>query len=88
MTNVLKDGGAKQDGFLTHQSHFRAQEFHIEITDVVPIKQDIALDWVVESFQELEDRRFPRARRANNCCKFVLWDLNVDVLQYNDFDEQ
>ena len=81
MTNVLIHTRSKQHRFLTYQSYAGAQKLDVKRPDIMVIKKDASLHWIIKPFEELEDCGLSGTRRTDNGREFSNWDIEIDVLQ-------
>jgi len=70
----------QQRGVLRHHRDLRAQTLLRHGRDVLAVDQDAAGLGLVEAQQQVDERRFPRARRADQSDALARLDRDVDVV--------
>ncbi len=82
--DVVRDTGAEDECVLRHKREFRAQGLGVQFGNVDPIERDDAGSGIVETLDQLKQRRLARARRADDGYDFARRDAEADVVK-NEF---
>jgi len=81
VANVFPSIGRKDDRLLRDQSDARAQRRRVHQAQIDAVERDPAALRVVKPQQELKERRFARARRADDRQMFARLDREVDTVE-------
>src|SRR5688500_5021084 len=81
VTNVVGDRAGEEQRLLQHDADLPTHGGERLARQVVPVEKDPSLGWVVEAWQQADERRLARACRSHDGARFAGPDLEGDVAE-------
>src|SRR5439155_4209599 len=79
--DVARHGVVEQQGILRHDPHHPPERSHVVVGQVVAVEEDSAFGWIVETRDEVHERRFARAARPDERDDLPRLDRERDVAE-------
>ena len=84
VADVIHDGAGENEAILQHDTHLRAQRVQRYLGDIVPVDEHPAGIDVVETRDEVDDRRFAGTRGTDKRDGLARFHIEIEVLQNVD----